>query len=374
MRRLNFLFFLLFSFFAFGQNFSLSENSRVSILTCDVGNEVYSLFGHTAIRISDPNTGIDIVYNYGAFDFDTPNFVAKFAKGDLQYFVAVSNFQDFFYQYVAEQRSVYEQELNLTRSQKQKLFDDLNQVVQSDERYYTYKFIDRNCTNMSVDILNRSLGEKAVYKTGDTTKTYRSVLYPYFDRHFYEQLGTSIIFGTKVDQNATLLFLPSEFMQSLESVTIDGKPLAKKAEKLLTYEVPKSNGTWWNNIYTYLGLLLLIGIVRKTRVTFVYFALLGLIGCFFAIAGVYSLHEELAYNYNILLLNPLLLAVIILYYAQKYEWLKRTIFVLWIMLAIYVVVMINKIHFLIVLPMILLNAYLLFGFYRSAKRGATKMR
>ncbi len=66
---------------SFGQNILLSKSARASIITCDTGNETYSLFGHTAIRITDVENNLDVVYNYGAFDFATPNFVAKFTKG-----------------------------------------------------------------------------------------------------------------------------------------------------------------------------------------------------------------------------------------------------------------------------------------------------
>ncbi|HEY0046995.1 MAG TPA: DUF4105 domain-containing protein [Flavobacterium sp.] len=368
MRCVKFIFLLLFSIAGFAQTVPLSDNARISVLTCDVGNEVYSLFGHTAIRITDPATGIDVVYNYGMFDFDTPNFVAKFAKGDLQYFVAVNNYQDFIYQYVAEQRSVYEQVLNLTSTQKQQLFDRLNTVLASDEKYYTYKFIDRNCTNMAVDVINEVLGQDAIVKTDNTDITYRSVLYPYFNGHFYEQLGTSIIFGTKVDQKATLLFLPGEFMNSLEVTKINGKPIAEKKEILLEYKTPESNGTWWNNIYTYIALLLVVAIANKRPLTYIYFTILGLIGCFFSIAGAYSLHEELAYNYNVLLLNPWLLVIIYLQITKRQLWLNRVAVAAIAMIAVYFIIMLNKIHLFIVLPMILVNLYLLGRIYRSSKQ------
>jgi hypothetical protein len=119
----------LFCFFLLNpicQNFSqtkiLSKKSEISLLTCDSGDQLYSLFGHTALRVKDTENAIDAVYNYGYFDFRTPNFYMKFVKGDLQYFVAVDNFDAFLAQYVYEQRGVYEQKLNLSLNQKQKIF------------------------------------------------------------------------------------------------------------------------------------------------------------------------------------------------------------------------------------------------------------
>lgn len=144
-----FLLFILLSLFSLPQFQAeeLSKNTRVSVLTCGTGNEVYALFGHTAIRITDEATNLDIVYNYGAFDFATPNFVGKFAKGDLQYFATSEAFSDFVLQYQYEQRAIVEQELHMTDAQKQSLFDELNRVLVSNEGTYTYKFIDKNCTN-----------------------------------------------------------------------------------------------------------------------------------------------------------------------------------------------------------------------------------
>ena len=103
----------------------MSKNAHISVLTCGTGNESYSLFGHTAIRVSDIDNNLDVVYNYGAFDFDTPNFVMKFTKGDLNYFIVNNRYVDFINQYNYEKRDVYEQELNIPLALKQKLFDNL---------------------------------------------------------------------------------------------------------------------------------------------------------------------------------------------------------------------------------------------------------
>ena len=139
MKRLKILLFFLLSITAAGQSFPLSEKASVSVITCGTGLEVYSLFGHTAIRIKDPERNVDIVYNYGAFDFRTPNFALKFVKGDMQYFVTSSSFNDFMAQYDYEKRSVAEQVLVIPQEKKQQLFEELNSVLFSDKRFYTYK-------------------------------------------------------------------------------------------------------------------------------------------------------------------------------------------------------------------------------------------
>lgn len=348
-----FLLFILLSLFSLPQFQAeeLSKNARVSVLTCGTGNEVYALFGHTAIRITDEATNLDIVYNYGAFDFATPNFVGKFAKGDLQYFATSEAFSDFVLQYQYEQRAIVEQELHMTDAQKQYLFDELNRVLVSNEGTYTYKFIDKNCTNMAVDLLNKTLGSNVITKRENLNFTYRETLFPFFDAHFFEKLGTSIIFGTKVDQQATLLFLPIELLQSLATTKISGKPLAEKAEVILAQPNQKIPFSWWNNWVVYLGVLLVILILNKKIISLTFLTLVGFIGLFFVVAGFWSLHGELAYNYNALLLNPLLLLFVALSLNRKTELLKKLTYVLAACFALYFILMLNKIHFWIVLPL-----------------------
>jgi hypothetical protein len=356
-----FLFLLLFLGFTslgFSQNLILSDNARASVITCDTGNESYSLFGHTAIRIADPDNSIDMVYNYGAFDFATPNFVIKFAKGDLQYFAVAHPFADFIDQYVYEKRSVYEQELIIPAVYKQQLFDNLNAALQSEERFYTYKFIDKNCTSMVVDMLNKTLGARVIVKKADTDITYRTILYPYFNNSFYQKLGTSIIFGTKVDALGTQIFLPFELQKSLALIQFQKHPLCKASQTLLEVQKEVPN-TWWDNSYTLLLLLGIILLINKTGVDLFYFAIMGLLGVFFVFVGFYSSHQELACNYNILLFNPGLL-LLIYFYARKY---KKGIYYACLFhllsLAVYLVVMGNKAHLWIVLPLVVTSTVLL---------------
>lgn len=343
---------------SFGQNIFLSKNAKVSVITCDTGNESYSLFGHTAIRIKDIDNNLDAVYNYGAFDFATPNFVAKFAKGDLQYFAVANNFVDFIHQYTYEQRSVYEQELLIPVGYKQKLFDNLTKTLASSESYYTYKFIDKNCTSMVVDMLNKTLGSQLIVKKTDKDKTYRTILYPYFDNSFYEKLGTSVIFGTKVDANGTQIFLPLELKKSLELIQFKNHPLCKKSKKILEMKKEKPQ-TLWDNIYTYALLLGFIVLINRKGIDLFYMAIIGILGIFFLFVGFYSLHFELANNYNMLLFNP---ALLILFYFILKNNKQRIINLCWfnlICLLIYLVIMINKIHLLIVMPMIITSTVIL---------------
>lgn len=355
-----FLFLLLFSTinYSYGQNLLLSKNAHVCVLTCGTGNESYSLFGHTAIRISDPFNNIDMVYNYGAFDFETPNFVMKFIKGDLQYFAVVHTYTDFINEYSYEKRSVYEQELNIPSTLKQRLFDNLTTSLASGESHYTYKFIDKNCTSMVVDIINKTLDTVTIVKNSDTDITYRTILYPYFDNLFYEKLGTSIIFGKKVDGLGTKIFLPFELQKSLKKVYFQNHPLAQENKTILEFEkeVPAS---WWDNYYTYLLFLGFVILINKKSIDLFYLTAMAALGLFFVFVGFYSLHQELGYNYNILLFNPTLLALLYFYWTKNKKAVYNLALFNILSLVIYLVILINKAHLLLVLPLVITSMVVL---------------
>lgn len=368
LKKIFFFLLLSTSISNFGQNIILSKNARASVITCDTGNESYSLFGHTAIRITDLENNLDVVYNYGAFDFRTPNFVAKFAKGDLQYFAVANTFSDFMSQYTYEQRSVFEQELLISLAYKQNLFDNLTAVLSSNESYYTYKFIDKNCTSMVVDILNKTLGSKIITKKLDTDKTYRSILFPYFDNFFYEKLGTSIIFGTKVDDYSNHIFLPFELLKSLQQTRFKNQLLCKESKNLLVYKKQAPN-SWWNNIYTYLIFLGLVLILNKKYIDTFYLLIMGLLGVFFSSVGFYSFHQELANNYNVLLFNPTLLILLYFILVKNKKWsINLAVFNI-ILIGVYLIIMINKAHLLIVLPLMLTNTFIVAKIiFKNSKR------
>ena len=352
------LFFLSFCNAFWAQNIQLSKEAKVSVITCGLGNESYSLFGHTAIRIKDNINFVDAVYNYGAFDFNTPNFVPKFAKGDLQYFAVVNRYTDFLNQYAYENRSVDEQELQIPLEYKQKLFENLNTSLASGDSHYTYKFIDKNCTSMVVDIINKTLGSPVITKKTDTELTYRTILYPYFDHHFYEKLGTSIIFGSKVDALGTKLFLPLELQKSLKLIQYKNHALAPENKTILHFEASHPN-SWWNTIYSYLIIIALIVIWNKKGTHYGYFSIMGFLGLFFLFMGFYSNHLELANNYNILLFNPSLLLLGIFYMKQNKIWSYRLSLFNLFSLLVYLGFMFNKVHLLLVLPLIVTSVYFL---------------
>lgn len=346
---------LLYSCITFSQSPPLSTEAQVSIFTCDRGEELYSTFGHTALRIQDPNNALDVVYNYGYFDFRTENFYFKFVKGDLQYFMNVTSYDDFVFEYKLDRRQVIEQTLNLPLAKKQELFDALNKSLLSDEKSYTYKFIDRNCTSMVVNKINGLFGVEKIQKVDDKSKSYRTLLYPYFENYFWYKLGINIVFGAKTDQNAEKLFLPIELLHSLDKATIDGKPLVSKKVTVVNGVSVQPEFSFFNSIYLICLVLLILVIINKQFLFKGYLFVCGILGLFLCLVGLYSQHEELLFNYNALLFNPLFLLIPFL----KDNFLKKLNITLLVLLLIYCIIIVTKAHLMIMLPFIIANLYIL---------------
>ncbi|MBT8320736.1 MAG: DUF4105 domain-containing protein, partial [Eudoraea sp.] len=140
-----------------GQGGILSESAQISVLTCGSGQELYTAFGHSAFRVQDPVKDIDVVYNYGTFDFQAPNFYTNFAKGKLIYTLSRQRFENFLYDYELEKRWVKEQILDLDQDQKNDLIIFLENNYRPENRDYRYDFLFDNCSTKMPDILGQIL-------------------------------------------------------------------------------------------------------------------------------------------------------------------------------------------------------------------------
>ena len=220
----------------------LNPEAQVSILTCGQGDELYSIFGHTAIRIFDTTSGMDLVFNYGTFDFETEGFYVKFVRGKLDYMLAVSSFQDFMNEYMQDDRHVIEQVLDLTYSEKQAVYNFLENNYKGANKYYKYDFFFDNCTTRVRDLLSKILGDKLIWNQKiNTKKTFRKNLDDYIVSMPWVKFGFYLGLGSVTDRVPTFyeaMFLPDKLQKGLEYANIQGrtvyKPLVMKT--LTMYE------------------------------------------------------------------------------------------------------------------------------------------
>ena len=220
-------------------------HTRISLLTCAPGNELYSTFGHTAMRIQDSLSGMDIVYNYGTFDFDDPDFYMKFVRGKLDYSLSVDNYPDFMYEYQYYQRSVQEQELNLSCAEKQQIITALTINMQGTNRLYKYDFVYDNCTTRVRDLIFRSLPGSAVARhLVPEGTTARNLIHSYLDKggEPWSKLGIDILLGARLDKpvdNNVAMFLPDYLLKGVDSAAINKtQPVVKQKRFLLNVTTP----------------------------------------------------------------------------------------------------------------------------------------
>ncbi len=215
---------------------SLSARAEVSLLTMLPGDEVYSLFGHTAFRVADPALGLDRTYNYGTFDFDQPFFIARFARGLLDYQLAVAPTEQVVAAYRYLERPVIEQRLALPAEAKQALFQFLETNYLPQHRAYRYDFFFDNCSTRPRDALEAALRQRLDY--GDYAppgRSFRDLLQPYLEAVPLTDLGIDLGLGAPTDRPATpreAMFLPLELMRAFDAARLDGRPLVAATDTL----------------------------------------------------------------------------------------------------------------------------------------------
>lgn len=291
-----------FSFiYATAQPQSLSENARISILTCGTGDELYTLFGHTALRVKDADQDLDVVYNWGMFDFRTPGFYTKFIKGNLLYYLDVDRFEDFLYNYEMSRREVVEQELNLTYSQKSEIWNEINRQLKGDDRYYTYGFIRNNCTTKVVDVLNSVLEKPLRTDFPSNNHSYRHILNEGLQDHYFEKLGINLLFGYSTNKQSDLIFLPVKFKDAV----VYNKSVLKSQHTLYSPpEVQYSKG--FNSVLTLWVVVFILSFgAFKTGIRLGYFVVTAVFGLFLLGVSIFTHHYELHFNAWILFFNPL---------------------------------------------------------------------
>ena len=302
----------------------LSPDARISILTCSPGNELYSIFGHTAIRVSDTRLGMDYVFNYGTFNFNTPHFYLKFMRGQLNYMLSVSTFSQFMVEYRYNQRSVWEQELNLDDSEKQALFNALVINAEPQNRFYHYHFFFDNCATRVRDMAINHLSHPVVFSSvpNDTipSMSFRQAIATYLEQRPWTRLGLDLILGSPTDDpvNAqTIQFLPNYLMLQFEGSRRNnsGHKLVHPTKTLLTFNhLPEKTTAQPGYVLTLaalvLGLLTWLQLRKGFNLKWIdrfLFLLVGVIGLLITFLWFFTQHTVTGPNWHLLWANPLYL-------------------------------------------------------------------
>ncbi|WP_455669316.1 lipoprotein N-acyltransferase Lnb [Phocaeicola sp.] len=298
------------------------DSVKVSLLTCAPGTEIYALFGHTALRYEDPAHGQDIVFNYGIFDFNTPNFIFRFVKGETDYKLGVAPYESFEWQYAMRGSSVYQQTLNLTSAEKQKLWDLLEENYRPENRVYRYNFFYDNCTTRARDRFEECIDGKVTYPEGKEGLSFRDIVHQYTKGHEWDELGIDMCLGSEADvpiDARKQMFAPFYLLEAAKKATImEGdslKPLVLAEKKIVDVE-PEEEETGFPLspmacVVILMGVTCLIGWLqlRVKKVIWIWDILLfgaqGLAGCVIAFLVFFSIHPTVGSNWLIILFNPI---------------------------------------------------------------------
>ena len=250
---------------------SLSEEAQISLLTCTPGEELYARYGHTAIRVQDPQNRLDLVFNYGIFDFNTDHFYWKFVKGETWYELGAITMPWFMLEYEEEHRPVYEQVLNLNPSQREEIWQALVLNYEPENRKYLYNFVFDNCATRPYQLIINVLGDSIVSDyDGYTCQTYRDFISHYTGQHTWANAGINLLFGPKADRpmtNGQRLFLPEELMYYIQYAhSLDGIRLIKYSD-IGPFKVIHTPwyATWELGLVLYFLAVLAMSIIDRIR-------------------------------------------------------------------------------------------------------------
>ncbi len=316
-----------------GLAFQLSDQAKVSIITCSPGNEMYSVYGHSAIRVNDPRLNYDVAFNYGIFDFSSPNFLYRFCAGQTDYLLGAYRFDDFLNEYRHDKRSVFEQEINLTPSEKQAVVDFLIWNAQPENRVYRYNFFFDNCATRVRDVIADNVAGGITYTDSASHKTLRTLIKDYHGKLLWLNFGIDFLVAAESDREATLeeeMFLPDYVMQhfALAKRNDNGQNIAQPAQVL--YQAPEQTQepTWiWGPMVVFSLLLLVVAYFTwkqfqnkemKPALDIILYGINGLGGLLLTWFTIYSEHPAMNPNYNLMWLVPVSLLFVIVSLRKKW--------------------------------------------------------
>lgn len=329
-----------------------------SFVTCWPGSEIYELVGHEALRIrgiDENGLPVDSVWNYGVFDFNEPNFVYRFVKGETDYMVAGYPFSWFMPEYVMRHSKVAEQDLNLSQEQVRQMRRNLQIASLPQNARYRYNYIRDNCSTRVVDNLYKVASDSVTFTEQPKFTSFRNAMRYYHRNYPWYQFGIDLVLGPGLDGDYGVreeTFAPVQLHALMDSGHFsDGRPLVKQSRVL--YEgredavLPPTPWYLTPMAMAVAVLIISIGVAlwqwRTGRIARWWYALTfgatGIVGCIIFFLYFFSLHAATSPNILIIWLNPLLLLVPIFIWWRKTH--PVVMIVMWLNLAVTALLLIS---------------------------------
>lgn len=303
------------------------EVPRISLLTALPGDEIYELEGHTGLRVR--SQGSDIVVNWGVFDFNSPNFVYRFVKGETDYLCAAYPTEFFLDDYRSQGRAVVEQPLLLDSVQTMRLLGLLEENLRPENRVYRYNYVKDNCATRPLLLIEQAVGTQLI-EPGDSRTSFRNEMRRYHRDYPWYQFGIDLALGRGIDApigDREAAFAPVMLMEEVGRSSLVG-PAQTIGEQTLEH-----HPTPWLLTPVAIGLLILVlSFIVKGKAAKVFdsvlFAVYGLTGCVLFFLVFVSTHEATSPNLLLLWLNPLCLLGAVLPWIKSAKKLKVCYFFL----------------------------------------------
>ncbi|WP_296314995.1 DUF4105 domain-containing protein [Winogradskyella sp. UBA3174] len=342
---------LFFNLKSFAQQLQLSPSAEVSILTLGSGESLNDAFGHNAFRINDRTLGADIVFGYGEYDFEAPNFYLKFAQGKLNYLISKNGYNEFKNHYIRNNRTITEQVLNFSPEEKQKLLDYLVNNYKPENRRYLYDFFYDNCATRIRDVTATVSNNKIAFNLPKDfkPKTFRQLIHEHVGLNTWGSFGIDIALGSVIDIEASAsqhMFLPKYITVFMGNAKVNGTDNIVKESSVIFEK--KENKSSLNFILSPLVIVGLISIfilfitykdykknVRSKWLDITLFLITGLTGILLLLLWFATDHTATGYNYNLLWAFPLNIFIISQLFKNTVKiWFKGYLKLLVIMLCL----------------------------------------
>ena len=369
MKKISIIIFILLAIIS--KQIKANDHIEISLLTCSEGKKTFSAWGHSAIRIVDTVANIDVVYNFGIFDFDTPHFYLKFIKGRLNYMLGAHRTDSFYKSYLRENRQIIEQKLNLTNEDEYKIIHKLEYLYQPENRYYLYSFVGKNCTSELRDLILENV--KTDFQNTITNKTHRQQLNEFLQDRLWLRFSMSLIMGYKVDKKIDLfqsMFLPYYLLWEVRNIKTSNGNLVQ--EEYIFNEVDNSNTKyplWANPLLLFSIVFVVILLFNKKYIQNSFLFIVGITGLVIFALSLITEHPELQYNLNILWLNPLYL--ILAFKLSKRPQLKKYLaYISQSLVLVMIPIWISKVQYfeLTYLPILLILTLINFRIIKTKSR------
>ena len=317
---------IFFSINIYANELEDKNRYKISILSIGEGPSLVDAFGHTAIRVKDEELKNDVVFNFGVYDFNSPNFYSNFIKGRPEYKLGIQNYYNLTQNYVRQKRYIVEHQLNLDQNSIKIIIDLL--VEKLNDPYYIYDYLRDNCTTRAADIIidktnNKFKDEKL---ESEDILSFRELIHGKINENSWAALGIDLCLGAIIDKKIKTretFFLPENLMNYLDLYEGDiiKKNIIYKPESAVSYQENIPSPLIINLIISLIIVAVTIFNFKRSKwnksLDTLIFLISGSIGILIIYLWFFSNHFAGAQNFNFLWAFPLNFALIFAIYKNK---------------------------------------------------------